>query len=274
MGKIRVKTLGDETLEKEQKKEAKKRADAKRVAKTEEQPVEVSPVESVNKVSDKPKTGKPTSDNRKQKTDNRKAHSKKYLSAKMLVDNNKIYTVPDALTLLPKLKLSKFDETVELHINTIETGISGILNLPHGSGKQIKVSVADDQTVDTVIKAIESGKIDFDILIATPSVMPKLAKVARVLGPRGLMPNPKNGTISQKPEDAAKKFQSGQIRFKTEAKTPVIHLIVGKLSFGDKKLQDNIQEAINTISPSKIKKVVLKSTMSPAVKIDFASISA
>ena len=91
-----------------------------------------------------------------------------------------------------------------------------------------------------MIKNIESGKIDFDILDRNPDTMPKLAKVARVLGPRGLMPNPKNGTVTPKPEEIAKKFEGGQFNFKTEAKFPLLHLTVGKISFGDKKLTENI----------------------------------
>src|SRR5690606_26334359 len=158
---------------------------------------------------------------------------------------------------------AKFDETVELHINTTEPGISGQLKLPHGTGKEIKVAIVDD----AVLAEIEKGKMNFDILIAAPQMMPKLAKVARVLGPKGLMPNPKNGTISENPEEAAKKFLGGQMSVKTENKVPVIHLAVGKISFEDDKLSENIKTVGSAIKRDRIKKIVLKSTMSPAIRL-------
>ena len=102
--------------------------------------------------------------------------------------------------------------------------------------------------------------------------MPKLARVARVLGPKGLMPNPKNGTVTPKPEEAAKKFEGGQMNFKTEAKFPLLHLSVGKLSFGEQKLAENIKAAIAAVNSKKIKNVTLKSTMSPGLKLDLASV--
>ena len=98
-------------------------------------------------------------------------------------------------------------------------------------------------------------------------MMPKLAHVAKFLGPRGLMPNPKNGTISDKPEEAMKKFQGGQISFKTESKVPLMHLSVGKMSFGDDKLSDNIKTIIGAIKKDRITKITLKSTMSPGIKL-------
>ena len=98
-------------------------------------------------------------------------------------------------------------------------------------------------------------------------MMPKLAKVAKVLGPKGLMPNPKNGTITAKPEEVVKKFEGGQISFKTEAKAPLIHMTVGKFSFGDKKLTDNITAAVGAIKIENIAKITLKSTMSPGIRV-------
>lgn len=260
MGKIRVKTLGDETLEKKQKEEVKKRQEAKKTAKVEE----VKSEENIVEVKEEKKEEKKTKVAEKTK----RAHSKKYQTIAKIVDKNKTYSLSEALEVLPKLHLSKFDETVELHINTIETGITGNLKLPHGTGKKVRVVIANDD----VIKEIESGKINFDVLLAEPQMMPKLAKVARVLGPRGLMPNPKNGTITKDPESAAKKFEAGEIRFKTEAKTPIIHLSVGKLSFGDKKLLENIKAVFSEIPALKIKSATLKSTMSPGIKINIAGI--
>lgn len=275
MGKIRVKVLGDEEQEQEKQKEAKIKKEQKQARKSASgeatsdavEEVTVSPIESVEPKEKKVK---------KEKFDEKKkaAHSKSYQTIATLVDKTKTYSVADALALLPQLKRAKFDETVELHINTIEAGISGSVTLPHGTGKQLRVVIADDPTaasgqatIDALIKKIEGGMIDFDVLIAHPSMMPKLAKVAKVLGPKGLMPNPKNGTVSTNPEEAAKKFTGGLINYKTESKTPIIHMSVGKLSFGDKKLAENIKTVFATINESKIKNITIKSTMSPGIKI-------
>ncbi len=297
MGKIRVKTLGDEEAEKNQKNQAKKRKESKKLVKGAhggERVVAVGPSEEElvkldqlsgfgSQLSEsgqpviqstglagetlvktgKPKTEKQKSENRKQKTDNRKARSKTYQTVAKLVDRSKTYSLTEALELLPRLKWAKFDETVELHVNTTESGITGTVNLPHGTGKHVRVAVADDK----LIANVEKGIIDFDVLLATPEMMPKLSKVAKFLGPKGLMPNPKNGTITKNPEEAAQKYAGGHMTFKTESKLPVIHLSVGKISFGEKKLEENISTIINAVQPNKIKNVTLKSTMSPGIKI-------
>jgi large subunit ribosomal protein L1 len=264
MGKIRVKVLGDEEQEEKQKKKAEKRQEAK---KAKEEPVEIKAAassetveEKTTEATDKQKKGKKE---KFAKKETKHSRSKRYQAAVESVDKNKTYTLDEALGILPQLKVASFDETVELHINTTESGISGSVTLPHGTGKKVRVAVATDD----VIKEIEAGKINFDILLAQPQMMPKLAKVARILGPRGLMPNPKNGTITQNTEETIKKFEAGQVHYKTEAKFPLLHLAVGKVSFGDKKLKENIQAAMSTLPAAKIKKVVLKSTMSPAIKV-------
>lgn len=267
MGKIRVKTLGFEKLEEEQKKEVKVKKEQKKARKTAkgahggERVVAVGPSEEeLQKLATAETTEKPSV---KTVVAKKRARSKKYQAVANLVDKNKVYPLNQALELLPRLKLSNFDETVELHINTLENGISGALTLPHGTGKKTRVAIADDK----LIAEVEKGKVDFDVLLATPDMMPKLAKVAKFLGPRGLMPSPKNGTITQNPQEVAKKYEAGQIRFKTESKEPIIHLSVGKLSFGEEKLAENIKTVLLAIQASKIKKAVLKSTMSPGIRI-------
>ncbi len=167
------------------------------------------------------------------------------------------------MELLEKLQRNKFDETVELHLNTVSTGIFGNVTLPHGTGKKTRVAIANDG----LIAEIEKGIINFDILLAAPDLMPKLARVAKVLGPRGLMPNPKNGTITQNPEEVIKKYEGGQISFKTEAKSPIMHLTVGKMSFGVKKLTENIESMLKAVKKSNIANATLKSTMSPGIKL-------
>jgi large subunit ribosomal protein L1 len=279
MGKIRIKTLGDEEQEKVDTKKAQARAEAKKAREeaearraaaegTQEVKVVEKPVEKEEEPKKKVEIKKATTSKKKK--------SNSYQKALTLIDKTKTYKLAEALPLLEKMKRTKFDETVELHVNTVEKGISGSLTLPHGTGKATRVIIADvtqdEKAVDDLIKNIESGKIEFDVLVATPSTMPKLAKVARVLGPRGLMPNPKNGTVTPKPEDVAKKFTGGQFNYKTEAKFPILHLSVGKLSFGDKKLEENITTAVKAIQTKNIRSVTLKSTMSPGIKLETASL--
>lgn len=281
MGKIRIKVLGDEEQEKKDQKKAEARAAAKKAAeeagknaqKNAEQNTEQSEKNAVEESSDAPTPSKPKKKEKFKKA--AKQRSKKYVAVAEKVEKDKVYKLTEALTILPALKVAKFDETVELHINTITNGISGAVTLPHGTGKSVRVEIvdaADAKHVDEVIKKIEAGQIDFDILIATPDAMPKLARVARFLGPKGLMPNPKNGTVTPKPADAAKKFEGGQMNFKTESKSPIMHLSVGKVSFGDKKLGENIKAAIAAVNTKNIKNVTLKSTMSPGMKLDVASL--
>lgn len=289
MGKIRIKTLGDEVLEAKQKKETKKKKEAKMAQKahlpgmeggqriavvgpTEEELEKLAIAEGVEKsteaqkgisVGSVDKSVNSVSARKKSKFAKTKKRSANYTAKVIEIDKNKSYPLNEALELLRKIKLAKFDETVELHINTTEAGISGQVKLPHGTGKEMRVAIATDE----LIEQIEKGKIIFDVLIAAPSMMPRLARVAKVLGPRGLMPNPKNGTISDNPEESMKKFQGGQINFKTESKTPLMHLTVGKTSFEDNQLAENINTIITAVKKNRIRKVVLKSTMSPAIKL-------
>lgn len=273
MGKIRVKTLGDETLEKEQKNEAKKRKEAKKTikapgAKGGERVVSVGPSpEEIEKIVSEEAVAQPTSGEKqkepKKNFEKKAFRSKKYQALSQSLDKTKTYALDEALRLLEKLQRGDFDESVELHVNTLTTGVSGNVTLPYGTGKKTKVAVADDK----LIEEIEKGIINFDVLIAEPSNMPKLARVAKILGPRGLMPNPKNGTITEKPQDVAKKYEDGQVNFKTEAKAPIIHTTVGKISFGSDKLAKNIETFLSAVKKQNIKDVTLKSTMSPGVKI-------
>jgi len=270
MGKIRVKTFGDEELEQQQKQEEQKRKEAKKTAKAPgmkggERVVSVGPSEEeLAAVEIAPATQEPKEEKKQKKVKEQKAfHSEKYGKLLEEVDRNKTYGLKEALELLEKLQRKSFDETVELHVNTLTTGVSGQITLHHGTGKVTRVAIADDK----LIAEVEKGVINFDVLVAEPTMMAKLAKVAKILGPRGLMPNPKNGTITPKPEEVAKKYAGGQMNFKTEAKAPIIHLTVGKISFGPEKLAENIEALIAAIKKSNIVNVTLKSTMSPGLKI-------
>ena len=271
MGKIRVKTFGSPEEETQDKKKHQDKKDAKKMAKgahggervvslgvSEE---EIEKELEATQIETAPEEKKAKS--KKEKFAKKKIRSKRYQASAINLDKSKAYSIKEALELLSKFQKTKFDETVELHLNTTKGGISGNITLPHGSGKTTRVAVASDET----IAEIEAGKINFDILVAEPSMMSKLAKVAKILGPRGLMPNPKNGTITTNPQEVVKKFEAGQMSYKTEAKAPLIHMIVGKFSFGEQKLADNIKSAIGAIKAENIAQITLKSTMSPGIKI-------
>ncbi|MDO8583269.1 MAG: hypothetical protein Q7R51_01965 [bacterium] len=272
MGKIKMRTLGNEELENKEKNKSKQKGLEKKLvkgAKGGERVVSVGPSEEeISKMALPKEVVEEKTEVKKVKKafkkENKAPHSKNYQTVAKIVDRNKKYSLTEALDLLEKLKRSQFDETVELHINTTETGVSGIITLPHGTGKIVRVAIADDD----IIAEVQKGKINFDILLANPSMMPKLARVAKILGPKGLMPNPKNATLVKDPEKSAENFKKGQMNFKTEAKAPIMHLTVGKMSFGAKKLSENISALIEAIKKEKIRNVTLKSTMSPGIKLN------
>jgi len=192
-----------------------------------------------------------------------RVRSKPYQAAKSKVDVAATYAISDAIKLLRDVSLTKFDATVELHLTLKEKGVSKEIELPHSTGKTRRVAIADDKT----IAAIESGKIDFDVLYASPDQMAQLVKFAKVLGPKGLMPNPKTGTVVPDPEkSAAAAASKTSVILKTEKDAPLVHTTIGKLSASDQQLSANIQ-AILTAFAGQLIKAVLKSTMSPAIKL-------
>ncbi|MEK7091037.1 MAG: hypothetical protein AAB887_00835, partial [Patescibacteria group bacterium] len=154
--------------------------------------------------------------------------SKPYQAAKSKVTADHLYPISDAIKLLREISLAKFDSTVELHLVLKEKGVSKEIELPHSTGKTRKIGIADDE----FIKKLESGTVnlDLDSLYASPDQMGKLVKFAKILGPKGLMPNPKNGTVVANPATAIKKLSDKSISLKTEKDAPLIHTIVGKLS--------------------------------------------
>ena len=285
MGKIRVKSFEEEGEDKKLNKkelaraEAIKAAEAAKLAASTRVEREAASNAVKNEESDATSDVATVKDVKKKvvaKQDRKQKHSKSYTKVSSLVDKNKKYKLNEALELLEKLKRAKFDESVELHFNTHDKGISGNFTLPHGTGKQTRVAIAnqteDPKAVEELVKNIEAGQIDFDVLIATPDAMPKLARVARVLGPRGLMPNPKTGTVTTKPAEAAKVFEGGQMNFKTESKFPLLHLTVGKVSFGEKKLAENIKVVVEAVKTRNIKAATIKATMSPGLKLEVSSL--
>ncbi len=192
-----------------------------------------------------------------------KVRSKKYLEAKAKYSHSNSYKLEDAIKLIKELNYTKFDGTMELHLTVKKQGLSAQVALPHSTGKQKKVEVATEKTLED----LKQGKINFDLLLATPEMMPKLASFARVLGPRGLMPNPKNGTVIKTEKDADK-FNANNITVKTERENPLIHTSFGKVSQDIKELTQNASAIIDAIGGSKqVTKAFLKSTMSPSVKL-------
>lgn len=210
-----------------------------------------------------------------------KPRSKKYLEATKTLDRSKTYPLPEALDMVKKMFYAKFNGTLEIHINTVQTGLRGFASLPYASGRKLKLLVFAKAGEDflgaisgneSTISEIEQGKAPYDVIIATPDWMSKLAKIAKILGPRGLLPNPKNGTITDDPKKAVESFQSGKVEFKTEAKAPVIHVNLGKLDQPNEELEANVKTLLGSIGKSKIKKITLAPTMGPGVKLDLTSI--
>ena len=238
------------------------------------------------------RSSEPTSDNetpkkKAQKMGKAKPRSKKYQAAVKDLDKSRAYPVNEAVDLVKKLSYSKFEGSLEAHINTIQTGIRGLVSLPFASGKKLKilafgpglkeedgVTVGTDETLEAINEqSSPSGKgFNYDLVVTTPDWMPKLAKIARFLGPRGLMPNPKNGTITNDLKKTIEGFMMGKTEFKTESKAPVIHLGLGKLNQPTEELSQNIKTLLQTLGKTKVKKISLSPTMGPSVKVDLASI--
>lgn len=194
-----------------------------------------------------------------------KVRSKAYQAAKAKVNPNQQYSLPDAIKLLRDISYTKTNNTVELHITLKEKGLATEVELPHSTGPARRVAIADE----TTLAKIAAGKIDFDVLVASPADMPKLVKYAKILGPKGLMPNPKSATLVANPQETAQKLSSSNaISLKTEKDTPVIHTVAGKLTMADDQLGQNITAILASLpAGQKTAKVVLKSTMSPAIKL-------
>ncbi len=191
-----------------------------------------------------------------------KVRGKKYLEAKSKVNRERLYSMPEAITLVKESSYSSFDGTMEIHLVVKKSGITANITLPHSAGKSKKVEVASDATVEK----LKSGKVDFDVLLATAEMMPKLVMFAKVLGPKGLMPNPRNGTLIKSEKDADK-FSANSVTIKTEKGAPLMHTSFGKVSQNEKELIENLEAIMKAVGKTQIVKGFVKSTMSPSVKI-------
>lgn len=193
-----------------------------------------------------------------------KVRSKKYKEQQKKVDKNKLYSISEAILLVKDTTYTSFDSTLELNLIIKKEGFTTTVKLPHLFGKQKKVEVANDETIEK----LKGGKIDFDVLLATADMMPKLVPFARLLGPKGMMPNPKNGTLIKTLKDADN-FSTTAVTVKTEKKAPVIHVTVGKVSQTEDQISQNIDTILNAVNRRQVIKGYLKSTMSPSVKLAF-----
>ena len=198
----------------------------------------------------------------KNKKNEPKVRGKKYVEMKAKFAHDKLFPLKEALKLVKETSYSAFDGTVELHLVVKKTGLSASVTLPHSTGKEKKVEIADEKTIEK----LKAGKIDFDILVATTEMMPKLVPFARILGPKGLMPNPKNGTLVPDLKKA-KSVNVNAKTVKTEKEAPLIHTTIGKVSQKDEELMDNLNAIIKAVSEKQIVKGYLKATMGPSVKI-------
>tara|TARA_B100002049_G_C16060380_1_gene367772 strand:+ start:291 stop:1268 length:978 start_codon:yes stop_codon:yes gene_type:complete len=225
---------------------------------------------------------------------------KKFRELAKKIDSGKTYSLDEAMNLASETSPVKFDASVEVHVvlgvdpRQADQNIRSTVSLPHGTGKTVRVAafvpeddaktagdagadIAGEQAVQALL---DKEKLDFDVLVATPQMMPKLGKYARLLGPRGLMPNPKSGTVATNVTKAVKEAKGGRIEYRVD-KQAIVHLAIGKVSFGGDKLTDNARvffESLQSVKPSSIKGSYVKSvytttSMGPSIKIDTANIS-
>ena len=221
--------------------------------------------------------------------------TKKQKEAASKIEKNKLYSLKDAAALIKVVASAKFDESVDIAVRLgvdprkANQMVRGVVTLPHGTGKDVKVLAlvtpdkeaealaagADFVGLDDYLQKIKDGWTDVDVIITMPSVMGKLGPLGRILGPRGLMPNPKTGTVTMDVAKAVQEVKAGKIDFKVD-KTGIVHAGIGKISFGSEQIVDNAHEIIQTLIKLKptaakgtyIKSIYLTSTMSPAIALD------
>ena len=226
---------------------------------------------------------------------------KRFKAALKGVDRNKFYTVEEAVKLVKERAKAKFDETIEMAFNLgidpkhADQNVRGVISLPNGTGKSVRVAVfakgekaeaakkagADIVGADDLAEKVQAGQMDFDRVIASPDMMVTVGKLGKVLGPRGLMPNPKLGTVTNDVAEAVKAAKGGQVEYRAQ-KEGIVHAGVGKASFSEQALVENVKALINAVSRAKpagdkgtyMKKVSISSTMGPGLKLDIASVGA
>jgi large subunit ribosomal protein L1 len=227
------------------------------------------------------------------------AISKKRKAVDGKVDKNKVYSLKEASALVKEINATKFDASVDIHVRLgvdpkkADQAIRGTVTLPHGTGKTKRVLVlctpdkeaeakaagADFVGLDEFVQKIEGGWVDVDVIVATPSVMPKIGKLGKILGPRNLMPNPKTGTVTNDVASAVTDVKGGKIAFKVD-KAGIIHASIGRVSFSPEKIAENSHELINALIKAKpstakgtyLRSVFMATTMSPSIAVDTKSL--
>ncbi len=290
---VHIKEQADESLAKAGKRSAKAIKEAEASAEKEARKVAGDTTPQSEQAAAEKKGPKPVT------RPHLERRGKNYRKVAELVEKNKLYSLKEALELATKTSVGKFDATIELHINLgvdprqADQNIRSTVSLPHGTGKAVRVAVfAPSDQHETAKKAgadiigeneflqqLDKNELNFDILIATPQLMPKLGKYARVLGPRGLMPNPKSGTVSTDVAKAIKEAKAGRVEYRVD-KQSIIHLGIGKVSFGTGKLADNAKaffESLASVKPSSLKGtyvqgIAISSTMGPGIAIETTDI--
>ncbi len=222
---------------------------------------------------------------------------KKYREVAKLIEANKVYSLSEAIDLVTKTNPAKFDAAVEMHLNLgvdptqADQNIRGVISLPAGTGKSVRVAVFADEAEakkaesagadiagsDKLGALLEKGEVNFDILIATPTLMPQLGKYAKLLGPKGLMPNPKSGTVTANTASAVKEAKAGRLEYRVDS-VGIVHVAIGKVSFGPEKLLSNAEALMTTIRSAKpgsvkgvyIKTISVSTTMGPGIKTEAA----
>jgi large subunit ribosomal protein L1 len=282
--KIQTEEAGEDAVETKLAKAGKR--SAKALAEAEEKQAKEERKES-GEAAEKPKQHSKPARSRLER------QGKKFRTAAEQVDKTKNYTLDEAVELVGKTSPVKFDATVELHVNLgvdprqADQNIRDNLVLPAGTGKTVKIAVFDDAKVegvelagvDKVTAALEKGELNFDILIATPAQMPKLGKFARALGPRGLMPNPKSGTVTTDVAKAVAEAKAGRVEYRVDS-TGIVHMGVGKISFTKAQLLENVNAVLanikgnkpNSVKGNYIKAIYLTSSMGPSIRIDLATV--
>ena len=224
---------------------------------------------------------------------------KRITNAREGIDRNKLYDLSEALTMVKERATAKFDETIEVALNLgvdprhADQMVRGVVNLPNGTGRDVRVAVfakdakaeeakaagADIVGAEDLLEEVQNGRTDFDRVIATPDMMPLVGRLGKVLGPRGLMPNPKVGTVTPDVATAVKNAKGGAVEFRVE-KAGIIHAGVGKASFEQKALEENIRALVDAVQKAKptgakgsyFKRMAISSTMGPGVRVDVASV--
>jgi len=261
MGEQRNKKVSEE----EALKEAEKTLNELKGKKTQDGHAKIE--EPKEEKKDKKESLDDTRDKEKKVEKGPKYRSKKYLNARSIIDRNKYYPINEALDLVKKTSYSKFAGSVELHIrlelSKKKESVRGLIQLPHGTGKELKAGVIDDKMIEEIIK---NKKTDYDILLATPQMMPKIARIAKILGPQGKMPNPKSGTVTATPEKSLEEIKKGKSEYKAD-KQGIIHLLIGKTSWENNKLVENYKTVMTSLIGQKLQTVTACATMGPGIKI-------